>query len=194
MAALDFPSSPVANQVYSVGGKSWSWDSTSSSWLGITPSTGYALATSSSAIVGGSASSPDAVVKIVASTTPITYAPVNNPGFTGRVGVNGQQINGFSTVTTNIDCSLSNYYTTSVAGNTTFTVSNIPTSNGLTYSPVYSFTLEIAYTSGTITWFSGVKWANATAPALTASYTSLIVFVTRDGGTTWYGSYLTNFN
>jgi len=192
MAALDFPSSPVANQVYSVGGKSWSWDSTNNMWLGLTPSTGYALATSSSSIVGGSASSPDATVKIVSSTAPITYAPVNNPGFTGRVGINGQQINGYSTVTTNIDCSLSNYYNTTVSGNTTFTVSGVPTSNG-SGAPVYSFTLELAYTSGTITWFSNLKWAGNTAPTFSASTTNLLMFVTRDGGATWYGSYLTGF-
>lgn len=190
MAALDFPSSPVLNQVYSVGEKSWTWNG--ASWVGLTPIIGYGTVASGS-INGGSASSPEAIVKIASTAQYPKYAPTNNPGFTGTVGLNGQQVTTYTTVAaSDIDCSKSNYYYKAVSGNTTFTVSNVPTSNSGN-PPVYSFTLEIAYTSGTITWFSGVLWAGGSAPVLAATKTSLLMFVTRDGGTTWYGSYLTNF-
>lgn len=88
----------------------------------------------------------------------------------------------------NIDCSLGNYFTKTINGASTFTVSNVPTSRS------YSFTLELTHTSGAITWFSGVEWPNATAPTLTTGKTHLFMFVTDDGGTRWRASSLTNYN
>ena len=72
--------------------------------------------------------------------------------------------------------------------NTTFTFSN-PASSG----KVTSFTLKIiqdASASGyTVTWPASVDWASATAPTLTATASAVdyFVFITHDGGTTWYG-------
>jgi len=72
--------------------------------------------------------------------------------------------------------------------NTTFTFSN-PAASG----KVSSFTLKVvqdASASGyTITWPSAVDWADATAPTLTATASAVdyFVFITHDGGTTWYG-------
>lgn len=72
--------------------------------------------------------------------------------------------------------------------NTTFTFSN-PASSG----KVSSFTLKVvqdASASGyTITWPTAVDWAGATAPTLTATASAVdyFVFITHDGGTTWYG-------
>jgi hypothetical protein len=40
---------------------------------------------------------------------------------------------------------------------------------------------------GEITWPASVDWPSATAPTLTASGTDVLVFITCDGGTTWYG-------
>ena len=37
------------------------------------------------------------------------------------------------------------------------------------------------------TWPASVDWPAATAPTLTASGTDVLVFITCDGGTTWYG-------
>jgi hypothetical protein len=87
-----------------------------------------------------------------------------------------------------IDCSTGNYFTKTIAANSTFTVSNIPTSRA------YSFTLELTHTSGTVTWFSGVEWPGGTAPTLTTGKTHLFMFVTDDGGTRWRGSSLINYN
>lgn len=72
--------------------------------------------------------------------------------------------------------------------NTTFTFSN-PAASG----KVSAFTLKIvqdASASGyTVTWPTSVDWPNATAPTLTstASAVDIFVFMTHDGGTTWYG-------
>jgi hypothetical protein len=72
--------------------------------------------------------------------------------------------------------------------NTTFTFSN-PASSG----KVSSFTLKIvqdASASGyTITWPASVDWPSATAPTLTATASAVdyFVFITHDGGTTYYG-------
>lgn len=87
----------------------------------------------------------------------------------------------------NIDCSIGNYFTKTINGASTFTVSNIPASRA------YSFTLELTHTSGAITWFSGVEWPGGTAPTLTTGKTHLFMFVTDDGGTRWRASSLINY-
>jgi hypothetical protein len=88
-----------------------------------------------------------------------------------------------------INCSLGNYFTKTINGASTFTVSNVPASRA------YAFTVEIVHTSGTITWFSGVQWPNNnTAPTLTTGKTHLITWVTDNGGTTWRGVPNVNYN
>ena len=88
---------------------------------------------------------------------------------------------------TNVDCAAGNYFIKTVSGNTTFTVSNVPSSRA------YGFTLRVTHTSGTITWFSGVEWPNGTTPVLTTGKTHLFFFVTDNGGTKWCGSSSINY-
>jgi len=72
--------------------------------------------------------------------------------------------------------------------NTTFSFSN-PASSG----KVSAFTLKLVQDSGasgfTVTWPSSVDWPSATAPTLTATASAVdyFVFITHDGGTTYYG-------
>ena len=72
--------------------------------------------------------------------------------------------------------------------NTTFTFSN-PAASG----KVSTFTLKLvqdASASGyTVTWPTSVDWPSATAPTLTATASAVdyFVFITHDGGTTYYG-------
>ena len=70
--------------------------------------------------------------------------------------------------------------------NVTYTFSNPPSSGKTT-----SFTLKVIQgsTARTITWPSAVDWAAATAPTLstTNDAVDVFVFMTHDGGTTWYG-------
>jgi hypothetical protein len=87
----------------------------------------------------------------------------------------------------NIDCSLGTYFTKTVAANSTFTVSNVPSGRA------YALTLELTVTSGSVTWWTGVVWPGATAPTLTAGKVHLLMFVTDDGGTVWRGSSLVDY-
>lgn len=70
--------------------------------------------------------------------------------------------------------------------NVTYTFSN-PAASG----KVSSFTLKIAQdtTARTITWPASVDWPAATAPTISTASGAIdyFVFITHDGGTTWYG-------
>lgn len=82
-----------------------------------------------------------------------------------------------------IDLAAGNYFTKTISGSTTFTISNTASSG-----TVNSFILELTNGgSATVTWWSGVVWAAATPPTLTASGNDVLAFFTFDGGTTWNG-------
>ena len=83
----------------------------------------------------------------------------------------------------NIDLSAGNYFTKTISGATTLTVSNVAASGS-----VSAFVLELTNGgSATVTWFSGVTWAAATPPTLTAAGVDTLAFFTTNGGTTWRG-------
>ena len=106
----------------------------------------------------------------------------------GRFQVTGPYDNNITAVAAlDMDLSTSNYFTKTINANSTFTVSNTPSSRA------FSFTLELTHTSGTITWFSGVEWPGGIAPPLTTGKTHLFMFITDDGGTRWRASSLTNY-
>ena len=88
---------------------------------------------------------------------------------------------------TAINCSSGNFYTATVSGTPTYTVTGIPSGR------TYAFTLEVLHSSGTITWFSGVEWPGSTAPTLTTGKTHLFMFVTDDQGARWRASSLINY-
>ena len=82
-----------------------------------------------------------------------------------------------------IDLSLGNYFTYTLSGAQTLTVSNIAASGS-----VSAFVLEVTNGgSAALTFFSGVTWAAATPPTLTAAGVDNLAFFTSDGGTTWRG-------
>lgn len=82
-----------------------------------------------------------------------------------------------------IDLSAGNYFTKTISTTTTLTVSNTASTG-----TVNTFILDLTNGgAGTITWWSGVKWAGGTAPTLTASGRDSLGFFTHDGGTTWSG-------
>lgn len=106
----------------------------------------------------------------------------------GQVIIDGTYAGNITAVAAlDIDCSSGNYFTKTIAANSTFTFSNVPTSVS------YAFTLEITHTSGTITWPASVKWAADLVPSLTTGKTHLFMFVTDDGGTRWRGSALVDY-
>jgi hypothetical protein len=101
-------------------------------------------------------------------------APAADPELTGDIYLHGRQRGPATAVAAaNLDCSATNYFTKTVAGSTTFTVSNIP-------AGAFGFALRMTYTSGTVTWPASFKW---TAPTLTSGKTYLIICETDDGGT-----------
>jgi hypothetical protein len=82
-----------------------------------------------------------------------------------------------------IDLSLGNYFTRTISGATTLTVSNVASSGD-----VAAFILVLTDGgSATVTYFSGVTFAGGTAPTLTASGVDILGFFTINGGTTWRG-------
>lgn len=86
----------------------------------------------------------------------------------------------------NIDLSTGTFFSKTISGATTFTVSNVPATGKAT-----NFILELTNGgSSSVTWWSGVKWASGTAPTLTSAGVDVLGFYTFDGGTTWRGMFL----
>lgn len=87
---------------------------------------------------------------------------------------------------TSIDVTAGNLFTKTISGATTFTLTGVAATGS-----VVSFILELTNGgSATVTWWSGMKWAGGTAPALTAAGVDILGFYTHDGGTTWRGMLL----
>ena len=85
-----------------------------------------------------------------------------------------------TTPTCNVDNAAA--FSLTMTGNTTFSFSGA----GSGYSQ--GFILQLTGNGSTVTWPSSVDWAGGTAPDAPASgETDILVFWTRDGGTTWYG-------
>ena len=82
-----------------------------------------------------------------------------------------------------IDLSVGNYFTYTLSGAQTLTVSNVAASGS-----VSAFVLEMTNGgSDTVTWFSGITWNGGTAPTLTEAGVDTLAFFTYDGGATWRG-------
>jgi hypothetical protein len=115
----------------------------------------------------------------------ITYAFDGTKWTALTLGTYSQTIVAVSAL--DIDCSAGNYFTKTISANSTFTISNVPSSRS------YSFTLELTHTSGTVTWPAAVKFPDDTAPTLTTGKTHLFMFVTDDGGTRWRAAALVDY-
>lgn len=157
---------------------------------------GSLTGTASTATAAGTAyaiaGSPNLNVGVVTATNMVagtTLSVGTGSAATSNVDldVSGSYAGNITSISTNVDCSTGNYFTATVNGTTTFSVSNVPSSRA------YSFVLQVTHTSGTINWFSGVVWPGGTAPTLNTSKTHLFIFVTSNGGTTWRGSSLVDY-
>tara|TARA_R110001606_G_scaffold182845_1_gene329447 strand:+ start:1133 stop:1492 length:360 start_codon:yes stop_codon:yes gene_type:complete len=94
----------------------------------------------------------------------------------------GETIGDISTGT--LDLSSGNVFSDAPSANATYVFSNPPATG-----TAYGFTLKITPSATvTVTWPTSVDWAAGTAPDAPASgTTSVFVFYTQDGGTTYYG-------
>ena len=106
-----------------------------------------------------------------------------SPELTGLPFVNGSfRSNVVALAGTAVDCATGNYFTRTVSGAASWTISNIPASRA------YTFILELTNGgTGTQTWFTNTRWAGGTAPTLTSAGVDLLGFMTDDGGSNWRG-------
>ena len=122
----------------------------------------------------------------------VTTANITTATVSTSLDIDGAYTSSVSAVAAlDIDLSASNYFTKTIAGDSEFTFSNPPASG-----TVGSFTLEVNYTSGNISWPNTVYWNGngQTAPTITAGKVQLYMFVTRDGGTTYRGALLADYD
>lgn len=125
---------------------------------------------------------------LTTSTASSTYAPLASPTFTGTTSLaiarpTVLRETRVAMPANNVDMATGNYFTKTVSGTTTFTVSNVASAG-----VVSAFVLDLTNGgSATVNWFSGVKWAGGAAPTLTASGRDVLAFFTHDAGTTWNG-------
>lgn len=74
-------------------------------------------------------------------------------------------------------------FSLTMTGNTTFTFGSVTSGRAV------AFILQLTGDGSTVAWPASVDWAGGTAPDAPASgETDILVFFTRDGGTTWYGA------
>ena len=96
--------------------------------------------------------------------------------------VKGSALGSVSTAAT-IDMTSANFFSATLGGACTFEFTN-PCSTG----DFGGFVLELTNGgSDTVVWPASVDFAGGTAPTLTAAGVDLLVFVTRDAGTTYHG-------
>jgi len=81
-----------------------------------------------------------------------------------------------------IDLATGNFFTKTISGSTTFTVSNVPASG-----TVGAFILELTNPASNVTFWATIKWAGGTAPTPTTTGRDVFGFFTHDNGTTWNG-------
>jgi hypothetical protein len=180
------------------------YDADLTSWAAITPATKQDTLTSgtniktinSTSLLGSGDVAVQATlvsgtnIKTINSTSILGSGDITTGDvtLTGTQTLTNKTITGFKETSTasssnNFNLANANYFTHTLSGATTFTVSNTASSGSVS-------TLILNLTNGgsaAITWWSGMKWAAGTAPTLTASGRDVLGFFTYDGGTTWSG-------
>jgi hypothetical protein len=130
----------------------------------------------------------DTAANLFFSDASVDRIGINEGTPLARLDLNGNYAGNITAVgALDIDCSTANYFTKTIAADSTFTFSNPPSSRS------FAFALELTHTSGAITWPAAVKWPKDTAPALTTGKTHIFIFVTDDGGTRWRGAALVDY-
>jgi len=111
-----------------------------------------------------------------------TSATFNSSGIFVNDGSVAEDYDALSGTTPTCNVDNGGMFSLTMTGNTTFTFS------GASSGYVQGFILQLVGNGSTVTWPASVDWAGGTAPDAPASgETDIYVFITRDGGTTWYG-------
>jgi hypothetical protein len=130
----------------------------------------------------------DTAANLFFSDASVDRIGINEGTPLARLDLNGNYASNITAVSLlDIDCSTANYFTKTIAADSTFTFSNPPASRA------FAFALELTHTSGAITWPAAVKWPKDTAPTLTTGKTHIFIFITDDGGTRWRGASLVDY-
>lgn len=141
--------------------------------VGAGPTTGVSVAPGASILVAWNGSD----FAVVGEVTLTGTQTLTNKTYTG---VKETKI---AIAASDIDLTLGNWYTRTISGTTTLTVSNVPAAG-----TAACFILELTNGgSATVNWWSGMKWAGGAAPVLTTAGRDVLGFFTYDGGTTWTG-------
>lgn len=86
-----------------------------------------------------------------------------------------------------LDLNNGNIFNVSLNANiTVFTITNTPTSS---FAANFTLIFTMDGTARTVTWPASIKWPGGTAPTLTSTNGKVDVFgfLTKDGGTNWFG-------
>ena len=111
-----------------------------------------------------------------------TSASFNSSGIFITDGSLAEDYDALSGTTPTCNVDNGGMFSLTMTGNTTFTFS------GAASGYIQGFVLQLTGNGSTVTYPSSVDWAGGTAPDAPASgETDILVFITRDGGTTWYG-------
>lgn len=128
------------------------------------------------------------------ATPTLTTPDLTNPTLSNTTEVDGPvQSNIVAVPALDMDCSAGNYFTKSLTADAqTITASNVPAS-GL-FAFILALDIDPAVSSLTFDLGGTIEWPNGSAPNASAGFTTLYIFITDDGGTTFRGSGLTNFD
>ena len=136
-------------------------------------------------IFGNETTGLDPIIKAVSDVADAAL-PLAGGTVTGTVllGTNGRITETVKNVSASeVDLAVGNFFRKTISGITTFTFANPPASG-----TAQAFTLELINgSSATVNWPGTVEWQDATAPTLSANK-DVLVFYTRDGGTTYVGT------
>lgn len=118
----------------------------------------------------------------VNQTATLTNKTLTSPALTTPVTTGGRETK-VAMAANEIDLAAGNWFTKTIAANTTFTTTTVPATG-----TVASFLLELTNAGAyTLTWMSGMKWEGGVQPTWTTSGKDLIAVYTHDNGTTWNG-------
>jgi len=120
------------------------------------------------------------------------YSDVINESMSfANIVTTGATISGYKTGRTDLgsvsgtvalNLAVSNDFTATLTGNTTFNITNTPSTG------VVGFSLQLNGGGSYTVTFTNAKYPAATAPALTSGGIDVITFITYDNGTNWRGT------